>query len=70
MHFKPCLPTDWPGFSMAYRYHTSLYRISLRQGADRGQISLDGHLQEDDFIGLLDDGIEHAVEISISGVQP
>ncbi|MFZ2269233.1 MAG: glucoamylase family protein [Azonexus sp.] len=70
MRFTPCLPADWPGFSMTYRYHTSLYRISLRQGAGNGEISLDGRPQEGNCISLLDDGLEHAVEISISGARP
>jgi cellobiose phosphorylase len=27
----PCLPAEWPGFSIDYRYRSATYRISLRQ---------------------------------------
>jgi cyclic beta-1,2-glucan synthetase len=69
MSFKPCLPGDWPGFEMTYRYHETLYRISVRQGGDL-HISLDGLVQESACISLQDDGHEHAIEIGVGVESP
>jgi cellobiose phosphorylase len=65
LRFAPVLPPEWEGFALDYRHRDTLYRIDLRQG-DAGTSSavrLDGELRADDRIPLLDDGVEHHVEL-------
>lgn len=69
MSFHPCLPPDWPEFRMAYRYRSSLYRITVRPGTTPTSLSVDG-LPAGDSLTLLDDGNEHAVEISAFQALP
>src|SRR5581483_10021991 len=42
----PCIPKSWPGFKIAFRYHSSRYDISIEnpRGVNRGvsSIHLDG----------------------------
>jgi cellobiose phosphorylase len=66
LRFAPVLPAEWEGFSMDYRYRDTPYRIELRQGdpGTPGTVRLDGVLQEDGCVRLLDDGTEHSVELA------
>ncbi|WP_426701354.1 GH36-type glycosyl hydrolase domain-containing protein [Rhodanobacter sp. Col0626] len=66
LRFAPVLPAEWDGFSLDYRHRDTLYRINLRQ-SDAGTASavwLDGVAQADGFIPLVDDGMEHTVELN------
>ncbi|MEP6899281.1 MAG: glucoamylase family protein, partial [Rhodanobacter sp.] len=65
LRFAPVLPADWDGFSMSYRHRTTWYRINLRQSDADGdsRVWLDGVMQPDGRITLLDDGAEHSVEV-------
>ncbi|WP_426687677.1 GH36-type glycosyl hydrolase domain-containing protein [Rhodanobacter ginsengiterrae] len=66
LRFAPVLPPDWDGFRMDYRHRDTLYRIDLRQ-SDAGTapaVWLDGEEQPDGRIPLLDDGVQHAVELN------
>ncbi|MFZ7125632.1 MAG: GH36-type glycosyl hydrolase domain-containing protein [Desulfobacterales bacterium] len=68
LRFEPCLPADWEGFRMHYRYRETLYHIEVMQGptGDAGmRISLDGVEQLEKTIQLADDHMEHRVEIII-----
>ena len=76
LHFAPCLPADWPGFTMHYRYRETMYRIAVLQtptgvGAQTGgmRVTVDGVLQSGNVIPLTDDRREHAVEISIQMIS-
>jgi len=65
LRFAPVLPAEWEGFTLDYRHRDTLYRIELRQ-RDAGTspaVRLDGELRADDRIPLLDDGVEHHVEL-------
>ena len=65
LRFVPVLPPEWKGFSVDYRYRETLYRIELRQvdAGSESRVTLDGIAQADGRIALLDDGVEHHVEI-------
>ena len=68
LHFAPCLPIDWQGFQLHYRYRETVYHITVRQtsGADAGMaVSVDGVVQSDPTIPLVDDRREHQVEVSL-----
>ncbi len=66
LRFAPVLPPEWEGYSVDYRHHDTLYRITLHQ-SDAGTPStlwLDGEVQADGGIPLADDGAEHSVELN------
>ncbi|MBD9425061.1 cyclic beta 1-2 glucan synthetase [Pseudomonas sp. PDM15] len=64
LHLQPVLPADWPGFSLDYRFGTTLYRITVVQQADVvPSLYLDGVLLGGIECPLVDDGHEHHVEL-------
>jgi cellobiose phosphorylase len=67
---SPCLPADWPGYTLEYRYRRTHYRIEVIQDSeDAGpmRVHLDGELQPDASVPLLDDGRPHRVEATMAG---
>ncbi|MHB9074667.1 MAG: GH36-type glycosyl hydrolase domain-containing protein [Desulfobaccales bacterium] len=71
LRFTPCLPADWPGFTIHYRYRETVYHINVRrQPAENGEtrVTIDGVDQPDNTIPLVDDRQEHSVEVHISVV--
>jgi cellobiose phosphorylase len=74
LRIVPCLPTDWQGFTIQYRYRETPYRISVSQVrglADRQsgwtELTLDGVEVEGSVIQLVDDRQEHLVQIGVTG---
>ncbi|MEA3644009.1 MAG: hypothetical protein VBE63_29410, partial [Lamprobacter sp.] len=74
LRIEPCLPADWDGFRLHYRYRETPYRIAVSQvrvleGGDRlvTQLTLDGIELEGSVIRLLDDRQEHLVQVSLAG---
>jgi cellobiose phosphorylase len=70
LHFVPCLPADWEAFKVHYRYWDTVYHIAVLQtpGGNREMtLSVDGVVQSDRAIVLVDDLQEHAVEVRIGG---
>ena len=72
LRVTPCLPADWTGFSMRYRYRGTQYDIVVRQtppGADTGirrtTVTVDDVVQSDGSIRLVDDGQVHQVRIDV-----
>jgi cyclic beta-1,2-glucan synthetase len=66
LHIKPCLPADWPGCSIEYRFGETLYRIDVQQAhATSGSILLDGVQVEGETLPLVDDRLEHRVVVSV-----
>ncbi|MFH0780806.1 MAG: glucoamylase family protein [Pseudomonadota bacterium] len=68
LHFTPCLPPEWDGFKLHYRYRETVYHISVRQlSTDAGVVHVwvDGREQLDLSIPLVDDHKEHMVEVRI-----
>jgi cellobiose phosphorylase len=66
LHFAPCLPGDWREFRLRYRYRETLYQIHVRREADAGAVmtvSVDGVAQSEPAIALVDDRLEHRVEV-------
>ena len=68
LRLSPCIPADWPGYVVRYRYRDTVYRIQVRQtpasDGDR-QLSLDGVVQERFAIPLRDDHAQHQVEVRL-----
>ncbi len=69
LRFTPCLPADWKGFKMHYRYRETVYHIDIlqtRAGNGETRVSVDGVDQPDKTIPLVDDHREHWAEVRIS----
>ena len=72
LRFAPCLPADWETFKLHYRYRETIYHINVRQlrnADDKAGVTVDGVEQPDKNVSLVDDGVEHAVEVRIHGAQ-
>jgi cyclic beta-1,2-glucan synthetase len=67
LYLDPCIPSDWEGFAITYRYKESIYRIHVEnpQRVSRGvkQVLIDGQEIEDGRIPLLSGGEQHQVKI-------
>ncbi|MBK1642844.1 hypothetical protein CKO12_13390 [Chromatium okenii] len=71
LSFSPCLPAAWSGFSLHYRFRSSLYRIVVTQepGATTTLCTLDGVALTAPCIHLCDDHRDHLVTIRLSSVS-
>jgi cellobiose phosphorylase len=72
LRFAPCLPADWKSFKLHYRYRETFYHIVVLQSSttdDATAITIDGVAQRDDAIALIDDRLDHAVEVRINPAQ-
>jgi len=72
LFIAPCIPADWKGFTMRYRYRGTTYEIAVEQsppGADAGvaavAITLDGVAQTGGSVPLSDDGQTHHVRVEL-----
>jgi len=73
LRLDPCIPRDWPGFSMTFRYHSARYEIEVVSpgGEMRGvaEATLDGASVHTDDRGaripLADDGRTHRVGVRL-----
>ena len=72
LRLNPCLPAEWPGYTLDYRYRATLHRIVVRQqvtAADTASstltLSLDGVVQDDGSVVLADDGQDHHIDVLI-----
>ena len=66
LRFEPCLPADWEIFKVHYRYRETIYHITVRQtpaGGSEAGVTADGVKQHDNAIYLVDDRVEHVVEV-------
>ena len=68
LRFKPCLPTNWPEFTVHYRYRQTQYTIVV--GQTQGtlasvEVTVDGLVQPSAAVNLIDDQVHHQVEISV-----
>ncbi|HXC57619.1 MAG TPA: glycosyl hydrolase family 65 protein, partial [Rhizomicrobium sp.] len=66
----PCIPRGWPSFTIAYRYRSSRYEITVENplGVCRGvlAVKVDGETmsgEQKNLIPLADDGAAHKVLI-------
>jgi cellobiose phosphorylase len=71
----PCMPGNWEHYSINYRFGASIYRIKVMQipagdsphsSAVESHVALDGVVQAEQCITLVDDRKEHWVEVSVN----
>jgi cellobiose phosphorylase len=69
LSFMPCLPADWDGFTVHYRFRETIYHIRVMQNQtgekEAATVTVDGKAQQGKTISLVDDGQEHAVEVFV-----
>jgi cyclic beta-1,2-glucan synthetase len=70
LRLDPCIPREWPGFEIVYRYRSARYEIAVEnpRGVHRGvsSIELDGQaLPAGALIPLADDGQAHKLRVII-----
>ena len=71
---KPCIPREWPHFSVRYRFGSALYEIEVknpeRKSAGASAFAVDGERIEaadadGPFVTLRDDGRPHRVTLTL-----
>jgi cyclic beta-1,2-glucan synthetase len=65
LQLRPCMPAAWPGYTIAYRFSQTLYRIDVGRGA-AATVTVDGVPSAGDEITLVNDGGTHAVRVEIA----
>nr|MBA3486586.1 cyclic beta 1-2 glucan synthetase [Lysobacter sp.] len=68
LRLAPCIPADWPGYEMSYRFGESIYRIEVFQlepGAP-SRLTIDGREQSQMTIPMMKDGTAHVVQAWIA----
>ncbi|HHW32479.1 MAG TPA: glycosyl transferase [Clostridiaceae bacterium] len=67
--FDPCIPRNWPGYKVEYRYKDTLYIIKVNNpdGVNKGvkNIKLDGVVQKSRYVPLENNGGSHLIEITM-----
>ena len=68
LSIDPCIPRNWPGYSVRFRYHSTTYNIRIENpsGVSRGitLVEMDGKpLLNSPSVPLVDDGEGHEVRV-------
>ena len=73
LRLAPCLPRDWPGCTVEYRYRETLYVIEMTQageGAGAIDVTLDGEPLADAVLPLRNDRATHRVGVRLRAAAP
>ncbi|WP_331374867.1 GH36-type glycosyl hydrolase domain-containing protein [Sinorhizobium chiapasense] len=66
LSIEPCIPRDWPGYEVDYRYGSATYRIRVTKDAEAGRsLTVDGAQLADATVPLADDGRNHDVHLVV-----
>ena len=69
LRFAPRLPVAWPSCEIRYRFGATMYTIVLSHGANDAEatiVRLDGVVRTGGLVPLVDDRLEHAVEVIVA----
>jgi cyclic beta-1,2-glucan synthetase len=66
LRFTPCLPDDWNSYRLHYRYRETFYHITVMRAGAAQSVTVDGLVQSDGSVHLVDDQREHFVEVKIA----
>ena len=69
LRFNPRPPTAWPSFKIHYRFHETLYHITILNGGEGNairQLTIDGAVQGDPVVQLVNDLGVHQVDIELT----
>jgi cyclic beta-1,2-glucan synthetase len=77
LRFTPCLPPEWNEFALRYRYRETYYHIAVRrtdaeadEDHDATSVTVDDVTQDGNLISLVDDRLEHRVEVRVASRRP
>ncbi|MCA1440142.1 glycosyl transferase [Ensifer sp. IC4062] len=64
---EPCMPAQWPGYEVDFRYGAATYHIKVRRaGEPEGRrLTVDGEELAERSIPLVDDGRDHDVHLAV-----
>jgi cellobiose phosphorylase len=70
LYIRPCIPKEWPGFTVRYRFGNTCFAITVRNGelsGGRAHASDSVKMDEEGgaYIDLFDDGEHHEIEFTI-----
>ncbi len=69
LYVEPCLPADWSTVTIHYRYRETVYHIRVSavaaEAETKNSVTVDGVAQAELSIPLLDDQVEHAVDVRV-----
>ncbi|MFL6558213.1 MAG: GH36-type glycosyl hydrolase domain-containing protein, partial [Bacillus sp. (in: firmicutes)] len=75
LYLNPRIPSEWPGFSIKYRFGNTRYHINVKNGSGGNEcgLTVDGMqipISEEEkstgpFVELRDDGLDHHVKLRI-----
>jgi cellobiose phosphorylase len=71
LHIEPCLPDDWPGFTVDYRYRDTPYRLRISRDGEAGattQVVLDGAVLVGGVVPLVDDRKTHEALVTLASL--
>ena len=68
LKFTPCFPLNWSNVTIKYQYKESTYKITVYQLPENAESwwKMGAEEGKGDTIPLVDDGMEHVVEVHIS----
>jgi cellobiose phosphorylase len=69
LHVEPCLPDDWPGFTVDYRFRDTPYRLRISRDGEAGattQVVLDGAVLVGSVVPLVDDRKSHEALVTLA----
>ncbi|MDF2440227.1 MAG: cyclic beta,2-glucan synthetase, partial [Abditibacteriota bacterium] len=73
LSLDPSIPTNWPGFTLRYRYGSTLYVLEVQNpgGVESGVLWLefDGKRLRTKVLSLIDDGTEHHVVVRMGHAE-
>lgn len=63
---EPCVPDNWNGYEVEYRFRNTIYKISIKLNSDKkGRVIFDNVLDNGNSFRLIDDGAFHFVEVYV-----
>jgi cyclic beta-1,2-glucan synthetase len=69
LELRPCIPGDWKGYQINYRYRKAMYHIRIENlnggSCDVQEMTVDGKKQSDLRIPLRDDGEVHEIVVTM-----
>lgn len=69
LFINPCIPKDWEGFSIEYKYKNTIYHIKVKNSdkVNSGvkNIYVDDTVVSDGYVSLMDDGEEHFIVVEM-----
>jgi cellobiose phosphorylase len=65
----PCIPAEWPGFSLEYTHGATVYAVEVRNTARTGwgvrEVRVDGEVVPGGRIALADDGRRREIVVEL-----